>query len=136
MLRSQTIRPHWQPAQLTAFAVADDFRVSPFYSDGQTYGTPTWIWSVVVANRLYVRAWNGLSSRWHRSAVQQRAGRMYLAGANYEIGFVEIDDGNLNHQIDQAYQLKYANSPYLATMIQARPKASTLEIVPGLERKG
>lgn len=124
------VTKHWQTEQLKAFATADDFRMSPFYSDGKTYGTPTWIWSVVVDGRLYVRAWNGLNSRWHRSAVKQRAGRMYLAGANYDIGFVAVDSGRLNTEIDRAYQRKYATSPYLTAMIQAGPKASTLEIVP------
>lgn len=130
MINPQATSSRWQAPQLTAFAAADDFRVSPFYSDGKTYGTPTWIWSVVVADRLYVRAWNGLNSRWHRSAVKQRAGRMYLAGANYEISFVDVADADLNAKIDRAYQKKYADSPYLDAMIQARPKASTLEIVP------
>lgn len=127
--RDETIT-HWQSQQLTNFADADDFRVSPFYDDGKTYGTPTWIWSVVVDGHLYIRAWNGLSSRWRRSAVQQRAGRMYLAGANYEVGFVEVDSADLNNQIDQAYQKKYANSLYLDSMIQQRARVSTLEVVP------
>ncbi|WP_143462988.1 DUF2255 family protein [Levilactobacillus enshiensis] len=121
---------HWQAQQLTNFSAADDFRVSPFYDDGKTYGTPTWIWSVVVDGHLYIRAWNGLSSRWHRSAVQQRAGRMYLAGANYEVSFVDVDSADLNNQIDQAYQKKYANSLYLDSMIQQRARVSTLEVVP------
>ncbi|QSE56790.1 DUF2255 family protein [Lactiplantibacillus plantarum] len=129
-MSSHGIVPHWQPQQLTDFSSADDFRVSPFYSDGKTYGTPTWIWSVVVDNHLYVRAWNGLNSRWHRSAVKQRAGRMYLAGANYEISFADVDNANLNDKIDRAYQEKYVGSPYLDSMIQKRSKASTLEIVP------
>lgn len=25
---------------------ADDLKISPFRSDGVTYGTPTWIWEV------------------------------------------------------------------------------------------
>lgn len=127
--RDETIA-HWQEKQLKVFAVADDFRVSPFYDDGKTYGTPTWIWSVVVDGHLYIRAWNGLNSRWHRSAIQQRAGRMYLAGANYEVSFIDVDSADLNNQIDQAYQKKYANSLYLDSMVQQRARASTLEVVP------
>jgi len=134
MPRTEMI-PHWQAQQLTAFSVADDFQVSPFYSDGKTYGTPTWIWSVVVAGHLFVRAWHGVNSRWHRSAVKQRAGRMHLAGANYEISFVDVANADLNRKIDRAYQKKYADSPYLASMIQKRPRESTLEIVPRSERK-
>ncbi|WP_234447097.1 DUF2255 family protein [Virgibacillus salexigens] len=44
--------------------------MSPFYSDGKTYRTPTWIWSVVVNSNLYVRAYNGQRSRWYQSAIE------------------------------------------------------------------
>ncbi|WP_236756108.1 DUF2255 family protein [Actinomyces radicidentis] len=50
-------------------AASDDLHVSPFREDGTTYGTPTWIWSVVVDGRLFIRAWNGPSGRWYQAAV-------------------------------------------------------------------
>lgn len=34
--------------ELRKIAEADDLHISPFREDGVTYGTPTWIWSVVV----------------------------------------------------------------------------------------
>jgi hypothetical protein len=39
---------HWNPEELSRIAESDDLHVSPFREDGTTYGTPTWIWSVVV----------------------------------------------------------------------------------------
>lgn len=120
----------WGDEQMEQFSQADDLRISPFYSDGKTYGTPTWIWSVVVDKKLYVRAWNGQKSRWYRSAMQQKAGRMHLAGSNFEISFKPITDDQLIKQIDQAYRIKYADSAYLAPMLQAGPQSSTLNIVP------
>ncbi|MQS89818.1 DUF2255 family protein [Companilactobacillus mishanensis] len=120
----------WTSKQINDFSTADDMRISPFYSDGKTYGTPTWIWSVVVNDQLYVRAWNGQNSRWYRSAVQQRAGRMHLAGKNFEISFREVSDTELNDKVDAAYRRKYAGSAYLDSMVQARPKSSTLNIIP------
>lgn len=120
----------WSDEQMEQFSQADDLRISPFYSDGKTYGTPTWIWSVVVDKKLYVRAWNGQQSRWYRSAVQQKAGRMHLAGGNFEISFKPITDSQLIKQIDQAYKIKYADSAYLAPMLQSGPQSSTLNIVP------
>ena len=48
----------WTVEQLDEFVGADDMHVSPFYADGKTYGTPTWVWSVVVDQDLYVRAYN------------------------------------------------------------------------------
>src|SRR5205807_2260874 len=62
--------------ELHRTAKADDLNISPFREDGWTYGTPTWIWSVVVADDLYVRAYNGRNSRWYQAAVRQKAGRI------------------------------------------------------------
>jgi hypothetical protein len=59
---------------------ADDLKIAPFREDGKTYGTPTWIWEVVVDGQLYVRAYNGVDSRWYQSALQQKAGRIIAAG--------------------------------------------------------
>src|SRR5215208_7151049 len=65
----------WTRKELRRIAETDDLHVAPFREDGVTYGTPTWIWSVVVDDALYVRAYNGTSSRWHQAALAQKAGR-------------------------------------------------------------
>ena len=75
----------WTPDTIAAIAASDDLHVSPFRADGTTYGTSTWIWSVVVDGDLYVRAYNGRRSRWYRSAVEQGAGRITVAGADHEV---------------------------------------------------
>lgn len=120
----------WNSQELQDFATADDFRVSPFYSDGKTYGTPTWIWSVVVDDNLFIRAWNGQQSRWYRSAIQQKAGRIFLAEHNHEVTFVPLNDEVLNSKVDQAYQAKYGDSPYFSPMVQSGPRSTTLKIIP------
>jgi len=119
----------WTAAQLTAFATADDMRVSPFYDNGKTYGTPTWIWSVVVGSHLYVRAWNGQHSRWYQSAKAQGAGRIHLADQDFEVAYVPVaTDAKLTAAINQAYQAKYAGSPYLPPMLAAGPVSATVRL--------
>jgi hypothetical protein len=108
---------------------ADDLHVSPFREDGVTYGTPTWIWSVAVGGDLYVRAYNGQDSRWYRSAVKQKAGRIQAAGMIREVAFEPVE-GDINARIDEAYKKKYSDSPYLSPMIGSRAKAATVKIVP------
>ena len=71
----------WSRAELRRIAEADDLHISPFRQDGMTYGTPTWIWSVVVDDSLYVRAYNGTASRWYKAAMQQKRGRITAASA-------------------------------------------------------
>ncbi|MDT3315669.1 DUF2255 family protein [Microbacterium sp. KSW4-11] len=71
----------WGEEDLAAIAATDDPHIAPLRADGITPGTPTWIWSVVVDGRLFVRAWNGVGSRWYRAAVSQRAGQITAAGS-------------------------------------------------------
>ena len=119
----------WPRAELRRIAETDDLHVSPFREDGKTYGTPTWIWSVVVDDDLYVRAYNGTSSRWYQAALRQKAGRITAAGMTKEVAFEPVE-GAINDRIDDAYRAKYAGSPYLAPMIGARARAATVRIAP------
>jgi len=116
--------------EVTKIAEHDDFHIAPFRADGETYGTPTWIWVVSVDNQLYVRAYNGVKSRWYQSAIQQRAGKVEAAGLVKKVRFEPVE-GAINEKIDQAYRDKYAGSPYLNSMISERAKAATVKILPG-----
>jgi hypothetical protein len=51
-----TIQNKFRKEELHNIDEADDLKISPFRADGTTYGTPTWIWEVVVDGDLYVRA--------------------------------------------------------------------------------
>ena len=97
----------WAKDELRKIAEADDLHISPFRDDGKTYGTPTWIWSVAVGDALYVRAYNGVKSRWYQAALKQKAGRISAGGMTKEVSF-EFVGGNLNDRIDDAYRSKYA----------------------------
>ncbi|MGI9071511.1 MAG: DUF2255 family protein [Bryobacteraceae bacterium] len=122
----------WSRDELQKIAETDGLHISPFREDGKTYGTPTWIWSVVVDNELYVRAYNGKSSRWYQAALRQKRGRITAAGMRKKVSF-EAVEGAVNNQIGDAYRTKYKGSPYLDPMIGARVRAATVRIEP-LER--
>jgi hypothetical protein len=66
----------WSQDTLRKIAEADDLHIAPFREDGETYGTPTWIWwrsmmqftyAATTANdldgtrRRSARNWDGLS---------------------------------------------------------------------------
>jgi hypothetical protein len=119
----------WQREELDRIAATDDLHIAPFRDDGKTYGTLTWIWSVVVDGALYVRAYNGIRSRWYRSAISQKAGRIIIAGMRKEVSFESVD-GAINQSIDDAYRTKYGGSQYLAPMIGPRARAATIRITP------
>ncbi|MGJ3206243.1 DUF2255 family protein [Geobacillus thermoleovorans] len=119
----------WSSEELRRIAETDDLHISPFREDGKTYGTLTWIWSVVVGDSLYVRAYNGQRSSWYQAAVKQRAGRITAAGMTKEVAFEPVD-GPINDSIDDAYREKYKGSPYLSSMINPRARAATVKIIP------
>ncbi|MFH8738969.1 DUF2255 family protein [Streptomyces sp. NPDC017964] len=117
----------WEQASLRALAAADDLHISPFREDGRTYGTPTWIWSVVVGGDLCVRPYNGRSSRWYQAALAQKAGGIRSAGTQHDVVFAPADDAVLD-AVDDAYRTKYASSPYLEPMLHSGPRSTTVRI--------
>jgi hypothetical protein len=119
----------WPKEELNKIAGSDDLHISPFREDGKTYGTPTWIWSVVVDGDLYVRAYNGQNSRWYQAALRQQAGRITAAGITKEVLFEPVD-GAIQQRIDGAYKTKYKGSEYLSPMIGTRARSATVKIVP------
>ena len=84
----------WSKDELRKIADTDDLHISPFREDGKTYGTPTWIWSVVVDDGLYVRAYNGQNSRWYKAAMRQQAGRIRAAGLRRKSRSSRLTDGS------------------------------------------
>jgi hypothetical protein len=119
----------WSKDELRKIADADDLHIAPFREDGITYGTPTWIWSVTVDNALYVRGYNGQSSRWYQAALRQKAGRIIAAGMTREVTFEPVS-GPINDLIDDGYRAKYRASPYLSPMIGNRARSATVKVLP------
>ena len=119
----------WNKEELKKISEADDLHISPFREDGKTYGTPTWIWSVVVGNDLFVRAYNGKNSSWYKAAIKQKAGRITAAGMTKEVTFEQVES-DVNNLIDSAYEKKYEGSPYLKPMIKDRARSATIKVKP------
>lgn len=124
-----TASNRFSETELNSIDEANDLHISPLREDGKTYGTPTWIWEVVVDGELYVRAYNGVNSRWYNAALQQKKGRIHAAGAVKEVTFEPIS-GAINNAIDEAYEKKYSDSQYLKPMISDRTRAATVRIRP------
>lgn len=120
---------NWPEDDLRRIAETDDLHVAPFREDGRTCGTPTWVWSVVVDDGLYMRAYHGRSSRWHQAALRQRTGRITAAGMSKGVAFEPVE-GPINDRIDDAYRAKYAGNPYLGSMISARARGATVKVTP------
>ena len=120
---------NWTSEELRKIAETDDLHIAPFRTDGVTYGTPTWIWSVVVDDGLYVRAYNGQKSSWYQAALRQKSGRIEAGGITKEVSFAPVD-GSIADRIDDAYRSKYKGSPYLSPMISTRARSATIKVAP------
>ncbi len=125
----------WPQSTLQQIAESDDLHISPFREDGRTYGTPTWIWSVVVDDGLFVRAYNGQQSQWYQAAMRQKAGRIRAAGITTEVTF-EPADASMDSRIDEAYRAKYRGSPYLVPMTGTRARSATIRVRPQQVEEG
>jgi len=119
----------WPKNELRKIAEADDLHIAALREDGKSYGTLTWIWSVVVDDDLYVRAYNGKNSRWYKAALRQKAGRITAAGMTKEVTFEPVD-GAIHDRIDDAYRAKYKGSPYLNPMITGGARIATVRVSP------
>jgi hypothetical protein len=119
----------WSKSELRKIADTDEMHVSPLRDDGVSYAAPTLIWSVVVEEAVYVRAYNGRRSRWYQAAKRRKAGRVAVGGLTKEVSF-EPADGPLNDRVDHAYRTKYRDSPYLAAMISTRARSATVRVTP------
>jgi hypothetical protein len=119
----------WSKDELRKIGESDDLHISPFREDGVTYGTPTWIWSVVVVGNLYVRAYNGTNSSWYQAATKQKAGRIAAGGLTKEVVF-ETVEGQIDDRIDDAYRAKYHSSPHLKPVISTQARSATVRILP------
>jgi hypothetical protein len=118
----------WEKPELDKIVKADDLHISVLRDDGVNYGTPTFIWCVEVDGDLYVRAYNGIDSRWYQASLRQKAGRIIAAGKTREVAFEPVS-GSINDHIDDAYRAKYSTSHYLAPMISERSRAATVRVL-------
>jgi hypothetical protein len=120
---------NWTEDELQRIAGTDDLHISPLREDNLTHGTLTWIWSVVVGGKLFVRAYNGQASRWYRAAMRQKHGRITAAGMTRDVLFRSVDI-EAQDAIDAAYRAKYGSSSYLKPMIGLQAQSATVEISP------
>lgn len=119
----------WTAEFLDMIAGTEGLRIAPLREDSTTFGTPTYIWAVVVEERLFVRAYSGAGSSWFRAALREGAGCIQVARQVFDMRFAPVDEG-LTHAIDAAYRSKYPTSRYLAPMISERARGACVEVLP------
>jgi aryl-alcohol dehydrogenase-like predicted oxidoreductase len=95
---------------------------------------PAQTWAVIVGGDVFVRAANGQESRWYHAAINQKAGRVRVAGTYYEVTFEPAGD-DVSDAIDAGYEAKYPGSAAVPIMQGPGPKSATVRISPRCVRQ-
>jgi hypothetical protein len=94
----------WDTTELARIDDADELEISSYRQD-RSLRRYIPIWMVAVHGRLYVRSAGGVN-RWYRNASASQAGRIRVAGREYDVRFAVADDAP-HAALDAAYHRKY-----------------------------
>jgi hypothetical protein len=90
----------------------------------------TTIWPVVEAGEVYIRSLNGTSGRWYREAIANPEVVLHVAGTALPARAVHTPDPDSVAAASAGLQRKYADSPYLESMIRDDILEATLRFEP------
>jgi hypothetical protein len=119
----------WTSNELNKIETAEELQIASLRRDG-TLRNPVTIWVVRIGDNLYVRSVNGRDGSWFRGAQVRHEGHIQAGGVEKDVAFVEEPSPDLNDQIDAAYRAKYGHSQYVAPMLAAKVRSTTLKLVP------
>jgi hypothetical protein len=88
----------------------------------------TTIWPVVEEGEVYVRSLKGDAGRWYREALANPEVVIHVDGDSYPARAVQAGDEQSVARASTGLQRKYADSPYLETMIRAEILETTLRL--------
>jgi hypothetical protein len=117
----------WPTETLSRVAPIEEIQIAPLGEDGVSYGTPTWMWCVVVEEALYVRAHKGVEAKWYQAAVRGKRGRLTVLDLTAEVVFERVA-GEINDRVDEAYGVKYRSKQFVRDMIGPRAREATLRV--------
>ncbi|SEP48461.1 DUF2255 family protein [Amycolatopsis saalfeldensis] len=120
----------WNTEDLAAIDRPDEVEITSLRPDGSARPYRI-IWGVRVDDEFYVRSVNGPDAAWFRGTRTRHDGRVRAGGTEYEVSFVDTDDGEMNDRIDTAYRAKYRRYPNpVRSITSPAARSATLKLVP------
>ena len=93
----------------------------------------TWVWVVVVKERVFIRSWNDKPTGWFRAFADEPLGTMKIANREVAIRTRKARGERLMKAIEAAYAEKYttpASLVYVRGFKTTRRRKATVEITP------
>jgi hypothetical protein len=97
--------------------------------DGSTGSTPVWV--VQVDGDLFVRSMNGPTGGWYRRLRANADGEVRDAGHVHPVRAEPVVDATTLDEVTRAYAAKYADSPYVQSLLDERAAGATLRLESG-----
>lgn len=91
---------------------------------------PRTIWVVVVDDDVYVRSWKGNAGRWYQETRAHAKAVLYLEGHLIPVRAFPVTDEATIAQVSDAYRRKYADDPFLPSMLRKEILLTTLRLEP------
>jgi hypothetical protein len=122
----------WNPETLAALANAAEVDVTPTNTDGSHRATRI-VWSIGVADELYLRSWKGRGAVWFQDALATGHGEVGVTGGgpSQTVTFEEVDAAApVQAQISATFLTKYDGDGEATAMNKQGPLESTLRLIP------
>jgi hypothetical protein len=91
----------------------------------------TTIWIVVESGEVYVRSLRGEDGRWFRELMANPDAALHVDGESVPVRAVRADDPESVARATAGFRNKYADSPYLDSMIRDEIASTTVRLEAG-----
>lgn len=120
----------WTREELTRIGSADELQIAALRADG-TIRTRVTTWVVPHRDNLYVRSVNGRGAAWFRGTQVTHEGRIWAAGIEKEVTFVDSDH-DIDEELDAAYRDKYRRYArnIVNSILTPGARAATIKLLP------
>jgi hypothetical protein len=88
----------------------------------------TTIWVVVEDGDVYVRSWRGAGGRWHRELTANPAAVLHVEGEAVPVRAIAAADPDSVERASAGYLRKYADSPYVGSMVRDEILGTTVRL--------
>ena len=121
----------WTDDEVNTIGSAEEIRIASLRADG-TLRKPVTTWVVRHDDGLYVRSVGGRDAAWFRGTRTAHRGRIWAAGIEKDVEFIDVDDEGLGDALDTAYRAKYRRYParIVNSVLSPAAQSATIRLVP------